>query len=296
MTGTFEIILNPRSGYVTRHGVQPTCALIQEAVPGARIHVLGPGDNVTQYCRDLLSSGATTIVAAGGDGTVNGVAAALVGSEAALGVLPAGTLNHFARDLGLGQAMPHALKVLGAGRVKAIDVGTVNGNLFLNNSSIGVYPHMVELRERIETGQGRVAATIETALLMAQQRDQAGVSFTASSETQSFHGSFLFVGNNRYAPDPLHRRFRPRLDEGILWCLILDEPGSGRGASSSPIHHQPEHQPGQQGPHLLTPLQLTVAVTDGDTTLVSTDGEVRTLRAPLDYRTCPRALRVIVQP
>jgi diacylglycerol kinase family enzyme len=289
---TIGVILNPGSGYVTRHGVKDTCALLQDAVPGARVHVLGPHDDVMRCSQELLSAGATIVVAAGGDGTVNGVAAALAGSEAALGVLPAGTFNHFASDIGLAHGMRHALHALLAGQTKSIDVGSVNGNLFLNNSSIGLYPHLVELRERVEKGQGRVGATIEAALLMAQQGNRPSVSFAASSQTQTFQGSFLFVGNNRYAPDPLHRRFRPRLDEGALWCLILNEPPSDQH-TAEPIQSLQGHRPERHGPHALTTQQLTIALASDDTTPVSTDGEVRVLHAPLEYRIHTGALRVI---
>jgi diacylglycerol kinase family enzyme len=306
---TIGVILNPGSGYVKKRGVKEVCALIQDAVPRARIHVLGPHDDVTRCCQDLLSSGATAVVAAGGDGTVNGVAAALVGRGAALGVLPAGTFNHFAADIGVGHDMDHALQVLLAGQVKTIDVGSVNGKLFLNNSSIGLYPYLVQLRDRVEQGQGKGAATLEAALLMAQQPDRSRVSFTAASQRQTYHGSFLFVGNNRYKPGtlwvPLHRRFRPRLDEGVLWYVILDEPDPGHpqrvpGTAVPPAEavngdqlpgaDHPEHH----GLHALTTPHLTVDLANDDTTLVSTDGEVQALRAPLDYRIVPQALRVIV--
>ncbi|HEX8918878.1 MAG TPA: diacylglycerol kinase family protein [Chloroflexota bacterium] len=293
VAATTGVILNPRSGYVTRHAVMDTVTLIQDALPHAQIHVLDPLDDVMLCCQELLSSGATTLVAAGGDGTVNGVAAILAGHGMVLGVLPVGTFNHFARDIGLAHGMRHALQVLRAGHVKTIDVASVNGNLFLNNSSIGLYPRLVQLRDRVGQRHGRGPATLEAALLMAQQPYPSRVSFTAAGRTQTFHGSFLFVGNNRYEPDPLHRRFRSRLDEGVLSCLILDEPDPGHFTASATRLPQENHLH-HHGPHALATSQLIVVLTTDDTTPVSTDGEVRLLRPPLDYRICPQALRVIV--
>lgn len=287
------VILNPGSGYVAKHGVEETHTRIQDAVPHARIHVLSPQDDVTRCSRELISSGARILVAAGGDGMVNAVAAAVVGSEAALGVLPAGTLNHFAQDIGLCHGVGHALQALLTGDVKTIDVGSVNGNLFLNNSSVGLYPHLVELRERVEKRRGRGRATLEAALLMAQRRDLSRVSFTATSQTQVLHGTFLFVGNNRYEPDLIHRRFRPRLDEGVLWCLILDGPDTRQSVASAGLPGN-ENTPAHRGPPALTIPQFTVTLANDDATLVSTDGEVQTLRAPLEYRACRQALRVVV--
>src|SRR2546430_9836726 len=94
------LILNPRSGYVAAHGLPYVRAQITAALPGARIHVLRQGDDLAARCRAFIADGATCIAAAGGDGTASAVAAHLVGTQTPLGVVPAGTLNHFARDAG----------------------------------------------------------------------------------------------------------------------------------------------------------------------------------------------------
>jgi diacylglycerol kinase family enzyme len=91
-------------------------------------------------------------VAAGGDGTINAVAAAIAGSQRALGVLPVGTLNHFAHDLGLPMKLEDAVAVIASGARRQVDAGEVNGQLFVNNSSIGMYPTMVLDRERMKKG------------------------------------------------------------------------------------------------------------------------------------------------
>src|SRR5581483_6186931 len=87
------------------------------------------------------------IVAAGGDGTLNAVASALVGTDIALGVLPMGTLNHFAKDLKIPLDVAHAARAIAEGHTKTVDVGVVNGRIFVNNSSLGLYPHIVRARE-----------------------------------------------------------------------------------------------------------------------------------------------------
>src|SRR5436190_20644964 len=104
------LILNPRSGYVAAHGLPYVRAQITAALPGVRIHILQQGDDLAARCRAFIADGATCIVAAGGDGTVSAVAAHLVGTEIPLGVIPAGTLNHFARDVGVGRDLAHALR------------------------------------------------------------------------------------------------------------------------------------------------------------------------------------------
>src|SRR3954447_6264864 len=86
------------------------------------------------------------VVAAGGDGTVSAVASALAGTDRVMGVLPAGTLNHFAKDLRLPLTLADAARVIAAARTTGVDVGEVNGRCFVNNSSIGLYPHVVVKR------------------------------------------------------------------------------------------------------------------------------------------------------
>jgi diacylglycerol kinase family enzyme len=107
------------------------------------------------------------LVAGGGDGTVSAVAAALVDSDIVLGVLPLGTLNHFAKDLGIPLVLEAAAEAIVSGRTTRIDVGEVNGRVFINNSSIGLYPEIVRDRER---QQGRGAAQPRRADLGGQAR------------------------------------------------------------------------------------------------------------------------------
>src|SRR5205823_6168512 len=92
-------------------------------------------------------AGCDVLVACGGDGTVNAVAQVAKDRDALLGVLPVGTLNHFAKDLGI-YSLPDAEQALLAGQIRKIDAGRVNGHLFINNSGIGIYPMIVLERER----------------------------------------------------------------------------------------------------------------------------------------------------
>ena len=89
------------------------------------------------------------VVAAGGDGTVNAVASALAGSDMPLGIFPLGTFNHFARDIGIPLGPEAAAKVIATGHPKRVDVGEVNDRIFVNNSSLGVYPDIVRERESL---------------------------------------------------------------------------------------------------------------------------------------------------
>src|SRR5205823_5191048 len=100
--------------------------------------------------REAVASGADTVVIGGGDGTVRTAAQALAGTRTTLGVLPLGTLNHYARDLGVPTALEDAARALATAEVRAVDVGDLDGSVFVNNSAIGLYPYLVRVRERDE--------------------------------------------------------------------------------------------------------------------------------------------------
>jgi diacylglycerol kinase family enzyme len=106
----------------------------------AHIHHLQQGMDIAALVRTALRNGATAVVGGGGDGTISAVASELVGSDVPLGILPLGTLNHFAKTLNLPLTLEEAITNLITGETRDIDVGHVNGRVFLNNSGIGLYP------------------------------------------------------------------------------------------------------------------------------------------------------------
>ena len=287
------IILNPRSGYVAAHGLPYARAQITAVLPEVRIHVLQPGNDLAARCRDLIAEGATCIAAAGGDGTVNAVATHLVGTETPLGVIPAGTLNHFARDVGVGRDVPAAVQTLAAGHVVSVDVATVNDRLFLNNSSIGLYPHMVEIRRRYESRLGKWRALMHAARLVARHARATEVRFGDGATLESARTYLLFVGNNQYELDLLHLGQRSCLDAGELCCFILKARGRLE-LLPHVFHHLRGHRPYAHVFRSLCTHELTVIPGRAHRVEVACDGEVFTLAAPLVYSILPRALKVVV--
>lgn len=287
------VILNPHAGYVARHGIGHVRALIIAAVPDARIHVLASDDDLGARCRAFRADGAACVVAAGGDGTVGSVAAHLVGTDTPLGVLPVGTLNHFARDVGVGRDVPAAARILATGRIRLVDAAEVNGHLFVNNSSIGLYAHLVELRERHERQWGKWRALVRATLLTLREGHPLPVRVSADGATGTADTYLLFVGNNRYELDLLRLGRRAALDAGELSVFALIETHWLRLV-----------------PHFLRALcerparrrlfkgrlarEVTVAPDGLRAVEVACDGEVLRLATPLVYRTRPRALRVLV--
>src|SRR5215207_4237232 len=154
------VILNPSSGSAGRDATSERIVeLFAAEGRAATVLATGPGRTLADQARAAVERGCHVAVAAGGDGTVNAVATGLLGRDVPLGVLPMGTLNHFAEDLGLPLDLAEAVHVTARGTVGRVDVGQVNGRVFLNHSSIGVHPKVVELRRRWEpTGLGKWVA------------------------------------------------------------------------------------------------------------------------------------------
>ena len=107
------------------------------------------GAKLADAAKAAIDEHPDAVIAVGGDGTVSAVASALAGSDVPMGVIPLGTLNHFAKDLGLPLDLTEAARVVAARNVAQVDVGRVNDRLFVNNSSIGLYPQVVRKRDQI---------------------------------------------------------------------------------------------------------------------------------------------------
>ena len=148
---------------------------------------------------DQLAASYDVLVAAGGDGTVSTVAAAAARTGKVFGVLPCGTLNHFARDTGIPLDLDEAAAVLAAGHTRALDIGVVNDHVFINNASIGAYPRLVWERSRArEKGLPRPLA-----MALAVTRtwfDLRSVTARLSVDGRELvrRTPFIFIGNSEY--------------------------------------------------------------------------------------------------
>ena len=143
-TDEFIVILNSASGCGHDHSATAAIqAEFRHVGCSARVTMADP-DSIQQTIEQAVRDGARVIVVGGGDGTLSTAASALAGSEATLGVLPLGTLNHFAKDQQIPLDLPGAVRTIVAGHVHRVDVGDVNGHTFINNSSVGLYPRMAD--------------------------------------------------------------------------------------------------------------------------------------------------------
>ena len=250
---------------------------------------------LTSLARTHADDPGRTIVAAGGDGTVSAVASALAGKPAALGILPLGTLNHFAKDVGIPVDLDRAIDTILNGIAREVDVGEVNGNIFVNNSSIGLYPAIVRVRSAQQNrGTGKWLAFLRAVYKVMRRCPSFYASLHANGQLEAPRKTpFIFVGNNRYETTGLRIGERDRVDGGHLW--VCQAPGANR---ASLLRMALRAVLGKT-----TPGELRVLETDElwvhtrrnrRRVRVANDGEVFTTTAPLHYRIRPKALRVMV--
>jgi diacylglycerol kinase family enzyme len=135
------VILNAHAGTVASSANLQSRIADLFGAAGLNIEIISvAGKDMSAAAKRAVVENHETIVAAGGDGTVNTVAAEVAGTEKTLGVLPLGTLNHFAKDLHLSLDLEGAVRTIAEGNIASVDVGEVNGRVFVNNSSLGIYP------------------------------------------------------------------------------------------------------------------------------------------------------------
>ena len=157
------------------------------------VHEVEP-DAIADTVKRLVRDGARRVLVAGGDGTIATAAAALIDSPAELAVLPGGTLNHFARDHGISTVAAEAVALASQDVCRGVDVGMVNGRIFLNTSSVGAYVRFVRVRERLERRLGyRLASTVAAFNILLTLRHMA-VQVMVDGKTRIYRTPLVFIG------------------------------------------------------------------------------------------------------
>ncbi|MGD0025738.1 MAG: diacylglycerol kinase family protein [Xanthobacteraceae bacterium] len=259
----------------------------------AEVIVTKRGYDISSLVARALADRPQTVVAGGGDGTVNAVAGKLAGTVTALGVIPMGTLNHFAKDIGLPLNIEAAVRNLFTGKIAHVDVGEVNDRVFVNNSGVGFYPHFVRQREEQERRGHVKQVTFMLALRSIVRRYfRLRIKLHLDQIEALEHVTpFLFVGNNRYQTSGLEIGTRSTLDSGRLW--VCTAPSHGRrnfvGVALRTLL-------GGDADEELNAFETEEIWVEPGTARVnvSIDGEVSVMDAPLHYKIRPRALSVLV--
>ena len=290
------VLLNPASGRAGKPGVREHIAeLFLAAGVDAQIIVLREGQDPTEAAH-VASAHASTVVAAGGDGTVRLVASGLVGTPAVLGVLPLGTFNHFARDLHLPLDLERAVATIATHRVGRVDVGRVNDYVFLNNSSIGIYPSIIETREQLRRqGYRKWPAFVLATVRILRHYRGVVVKIEADGRQAVYRTPFVFVGNNEYEVDGIGLGRRAALDGGLLFVYLTprvrtrDLPKLLAKALLGRVRRSGAFE-------IVSATELWIDTPTARRIRVALDGEIVMMTRPLHFRTVPRALGVVIPP
>ncbi len=289
------IVLNHGAGAETAEGLEAKLDnLFRTHGIDARILRAGEGVEFSELLTKNEVPEDALVVAGGGDGTVNAVAAELVGTARTLGVLPLGTLNHFAKDLGIPLDLEGAVATVAAGQVSKIDVGEVNGRIFVNNSGLGIYPQVVEEREADQKQRGsRKWPAFARATVNAFRRYPfLQLRVHLKGEERLLQTAFVFIGNNEYEITGMNLGARACLNGGRLGFYVANRTGRFgllRLAFRALVGRLERAQEFEA--FCIDEARIE---SGHRSLLVSTDGEITRMTPPLHYRIRPAALRVLV--
>jgi len=291
---TLQVIVNKNGGAAAKMGdalIGELEKVFTEAGATAEVTALD-GKQIPDAIKTGARSGRVTV--AGGDGTAAGAAQILAGSDTELALLPLGTLNHLARDLGIPTDLGEAAKVAVNGQPVAIDVGEVNGQVFVNNASIGLYPLMVRKREGLRRGKGwpKWLSTVPAAFAVLERLPHHRLRLDWGKGERAIVTPLLFIGNNIYSLDRGEVGKRGTLADGklsvyavarrrraaLIWFAMRAL--VGRAERSLDFETLGECE------------TLTVSSSSGSIE-IALDGELRRMDSPLEFRIRAGALTVI---
>jgi diacylglycerol kinase family enzyme len=296
----FVIVINAIAGYddTGKEGeiIERT---LRSAGREVRTVLVDRPERLADIARETVSEArraAAIVVVSGGDGTINTVANAVYGSGCILGVVPQGTFNFFGRTHGIPEDAEAAAAALVTSRAHPVQAGLVNDRLFLVNSSLGLYPQILQDRESLKRELGRrrwvgLAAAVATVL---RHRGQLRLSVEHRGETRLVRTRTLFVGNNELQLSTVGIREAPLLQSGLLVGLMLGPVSTRtllwlllRGALGSL---------GEAQQVISFPFTRLVVRPREDAAVpltVAADGEVFTLEPPIEFRVAPEPLYLL---
>jgi diacylglycerol kinase family enzyme len=289
-------VVNPNAGSIDEthraDRLRRLMAVLDPFIPNERRR-LARADEIARTGQALVDEGADVLIACGGDGTISTLAAVVAKSGTMLAALPLGTRNNFARDLRIPLRIEDWSTLLRDRPVRRVDLGEVNGRLFINNVSIGLYPMIVEMRDEIAGNGGlkkrsaQLAATLR--VLARFPRTRCLLRFRDRTERRLT--PVLFIGNNEYRAGILPESRRPVMDSGKLWvCTTL---ATGPWSLLPVLWHAMRGRiTNAEALHAVTTPRLEIAFRRHYVRL-AIDGEPQRLETPLTLRSRPGMLKVI---
>jgi diacylglycerol kinase family enzyme len=259
----------------------------------AQIEYVAKGVNLAERARQAVAAGADIVVAGGGDGTLSATASGLAGTDVAFGVLPVGTLNHFARDLHLPLDLEAAAEVVCKRNTTDVDIAEVNGKTFLNNSIIGLYPVFRFLRAQQERrGMPRKLALLWAALGVFRRLPLFTLRFFVNGQEIIRRTPYVLTANNEHAMHGWQLGARRCLCEGRLWIYVM-RVNTRIGLLKMLFRLAAGRFDAADHFDIFSAEELYVDARSRRIG-VALDGEIHVLETPLRYRLLARSLRVIV--
>ena len=288
-----EVIVNSGSGSGHEEGIEQTLAdAFKAAGVEARISMARTGAEVNTLAERAARGDADVVVAAGGDGTISSVAAVIINTSKSLGVLPFGTMNHFAKDLRIPLDLAGAVATIAAGHQTQVDVGEVNGHVFINNSSLGLYPIIIHKRQKQQRlGWGKWPAYIWAAVGVLRRYPFLNVRVSVDKAELNSRTPFVFIGNNKYEMETLNIGSRAHLDGGELSLYMTNRTGR-LGLVRLALRALLRGLRQEKDFVALCTKEIWIE-TRHRHVRVALDGEVVRIVPPLNYRAQPKALRVL---
>jgi len=299
--GPFFIVFNAGSGNQdAEEKIQTISSILDEGGRTYEFLQCTGSDKIDVIARravDLAVSRRGVVVAAGGDGTINAVANAVLGSGCPFGVLPQGTFNYFGRDNAISQDSRKAVRVLLSALIAPVQAGKVNGRLFLVNASVGLYPQILEDREvwKQQLGRSRLVAFLSGIATLLQSRHQLRLGIESAGKKTLLRTPTLFVGNNRLqlVQAGISDQQSEALAQGQLAAIAVRPIGTlalfgllirgmlGKLGDADSIHS-------------FTFRRLTVTPKGMRRIKVATDGEVVWMQTPLIFEVASEPLLLLV--
>ncbi|MEO6393300.1 MAG: diacylglycerol kinase family protein [Pyrinomonadaceae bacterium] len=280
-TGTAESVREQLIELFAGHGVT------------ARFEMARDGGEITNVAKTAAAASEQIVVACGGDGTMNAVANALAGTDNVMGVIALGTFNHFAKDLGIPLDLAGAVEVICTGAVHEVDAAEVNGHIFVNNSSLGLYPQLVHRRQKQQRlGHGKWPAFFWAAVTVLRRFAFMRVHLIADQKEFGSRTPLIFIGNNRYEMEGLNIGGRKSLRDGVLSVYLTKRTGRW-GLLVLALKALFGRLRGAKDFVSLTTTELTIE-TRRRLINVAVDGETMAMSSPLHYQIRPGVLRVLV--
>ena len=256
------------------------------------VHEIAP-EELARAIRGSIAHGASRILVAGGDGTIATAASAMLAGRGELAILPGGTLNHFATDLGIPADAPDALALAATGTARAADAATVNERVFLNTSSVGAYVHFVRVREYLEPRCGyRIASAIAALRILFQLR-LITVELEVDGTRRSYRTPVVFIGvGERELQLPTLGNRTPHGRRG-LHVMVVRGRSAGRVLALALNAVARGIKSVSRTPALDSFIVDRCTITLRRHGTIAVDGELVSLGSPLEYRIERDALRVV---